>query len=127
MLRRRRWSGNIREFGNAIERALILCRDGRLTADSLVLPDGELHPAMSQPAYGTSQAYAHGHVAGGGGGVATMHAPSGPTLDEASFNLDVLERLAIQRALVATGGHRTKAARMLGISERTLRNKLKLV
>jgi DNA-binding protein Fis len=28
---------------------------------------------------------------------------------------------------VATGGHRTKAARMLGISERTLRNKLKIV
>ena len=42
-------------------------------------------------------------------------------------NLDVLERLTIQRALEATGGHRTKAARMLGISERTLRNKLKQV
>ena len=46
-------------------------------------------------------------------------------IDEASLNLEVLERLTIQRALVATGGHRTRAARILGICERTLRNKLK--
>ena len=52
---------------------------------------------------------------------------AGPTTADAMFNLDVLERLTIQRALEATGGHRTKAARMLGISERTLRNKLKQV
>ena len=30
----------------------------------------------------------------------------------------------IQRALEETGGNRTKAARLLNISERTLRNKL---
>jgi DNA-binding NtrC family response regulator len=41
-----------------------------------------------------------------------------------AFNLDELERHAIQRALVATGGNRTRAAKLLGISERTLRNKL---
>ena len=40
------------------------------------------------------------------------------------YNLDALERLAIERALTATGGNRTRAARLLGISERTLRNKL---
>jgi DNA-binding NtrC family response regulator len=40
------------------------------------------------------------------------------------FNLDELERKAIERALVATGGNRTRAAKLLGISERTLRNKL---
>ncbi|HET7224854.1 MAG TPA: sigma-54 dependent transcriptional regulator [Candidatus Eisenbacteria bacterium] len=39
-------------------------------------------------------------------------------------DLDELERLAIQRALGITGGHRARAARLLGISERTLRNKL---
>jgi DNA-binding NtrC family response regulator len=41
-----------------------------------------------------------------------------------AFNLDELERLAIQRALAATQGNRTRAAKLLGISERTLRNKL---
>lgn len=38
--------------------------------------------------------------------------------------LDELERRAILRALTATGGNRTKAAEMLKISIRTLRNKL---
>jgi DNA-binding NtrC family response regulator len=41
-----------------------------------------------------------------------------------AYNLDAVERLAIQRALAATGGNRSRAARLLGISERTLRNKL---
>jgi DNA-binding NtrC family response regulator len=41
-----------------------------------------------------------------------------------SFNLTELERGAIRRALIATGGNRTRAARLLGISERTLRKKL---
>jgi DNA-binding NtrC family response regulator len=40
------------------------------------------------------------------------------------FDLDELERRAIVRALEATGGNRTRAAKLLGISERTLRNKL---
>ncbi len=43
---------------------------------------------------------------------------------EIPLNLRDLERIAIERALAATGGHRTRAADLLGISERTLRNKL---
>jgi DNA-binding NtrC family response regulator len=41
-----------------------------------------------------------------------------------AYNLDAIERQAIERALAATGGNRARAARLLGISERTLRNKL---
>jgi DNA-binding NtrC family response regulator len=44
--------------------------------------------------------------------------------DATDYNLDAIERMAIERALAATGGNRTRAARLLGISERTLRNKL---
>lgn len=40
------------------------------------------------------------------------------------LNLEELERMAINRALKATGGNRTRAAKLLGISERTLRNRL---
>jgi len=40
------------------------------------------------------------------------------------LNLGELERITIDRALVETGGHRRKASALLGISERTLRNKL---
>jgi len=42
----------------------------------------------------------------------------------AGFNLSELERETIFAALRATGGHRVKTARALGISVRTLRNKL---
>jgi DNA-binding NtrC family response regulator len=38
------------------------------------------------------------------------------------FNLDVLRKSTIEKALVAAGGRRTLAANWLGISERTLRN-----
>jgi DNA-binding NtrC family response regulator len=40
------------------------------------------------------------------------------------FDLGTLEAEAIRRALEHTGGHRARAAKLLGISERTLRNKL---
>jgi DNA-binding NtrC family response regulator len=43
---------------------------------------------------------------------------------DAPINLRELERLAIDRALAVTGGHRMRAAELLGISERTLRNRL---
>jgi DNA-binding NtrC family response regulator len=40
------------------------------------------------------------------------------------FDLDIIERDTIGKALTATRGNRTRAAKLLGISERTLRNKL---
>jgi len=43
---------------------------------------------------------------------------------EMPLNLDELERVAIERALEASGGNRTSAAKLLGITARTLRNKL---
>ena len=41
------------------------------------------------------------------------------------FNLHTLEQRAIHGALTATGGNRTKAAELLGISRRTLQRKLR--
>ena len=66
------------------------------------------------------------------GGPVTLPAavPSGAEAGTSSaaeplpFDLDEIERRAIVRALAATGGNRTRAAKLLGISERTLRNKL---
>lgn len=113
-LRVRQWSGNIREFRNAIEKAIILCRDGRLTAEAFALSEAE--PRLSALVIPPNRVPLRG---------AATVAALGPSIDEASLNLDVIERLAIQRALQATGGHRTSAARILGICERTLRNKLK--
>jgi DNA-binding NtrC family response regulator len=103
LLQSYRWPGNIRELSNAMERGAILGRNGTL------LP-------------------AHLDITGGAGGDLAASSPPDPPVPPASsrpvFNLDELEKQAIDRALAATGGNRTRAAKLLGISERTLRNKL---
>ena len=99
-LRRRPWPGNVRELANAVERAVLLGRGAPLGLDSF----GPTPAAavVQSPAVGSSRAAA----------------------EPAPLNLRELERLTIERALSATGGHRQRAAELLGISERTLRNKL---
>lgn len=105
MLQRYFWPGNVRELANAVERAVMLSRGDVLQPKDFdqQIRENAAHP--TRPAM-VSAAGARDSVA---------------TLD---YNLDALERVAIGRALAATGGNRTRAARLLGISERTLRNKL---
>jgi len=121
VLRGRRWSGNIRELANAIERALIVSRGGRLVIESPATTASEGHPVrVLLPAPGSNPTLP------GGRAMFPRAAPLDPSIDAAALNLQVLEKLTIQRALQATGGHRSRAAQLLGISERTLRNKLKV-
>jgi DNA-binding NtrC family response regulator len=63
-------------------------------------------------------------VATGSAPAATLDDDEAPFAPAPVLNLRELERITIERALVTTGGHRTRAAELLGISERTLRNKL---
>jgi DNA-binding NtrC family response regulator len=61
--------------------------------------------------------------------LARLDAPMAPTresrpLEVRSLDLRELERAAITRSLEASGGNRTLAAQALGISVRTLRNKI---
>jgi DNA-binding NtrC family response regulator len=104
VLQHRPWPGNVRELANGVERALILCRGGRLGLESFAGVGLGSVPS--------------------GNGQASSGKPDEPSAAEANFNLQLLERRAIERALASTGGHRSKAAALLGISERTLRNKL---
>lgn len=145
LLQAHQWPGNVRELSNVVERAAIMSRGG------LVLPDavhGHISPSSSSvPRASTTPTPLHAPlpISGAIGGTpyisgATPHAngsalppgtvtagqvvASGDPLSTAPFSLDELEALAIERALQATGGNRTRAAKLLGISERTLRNKL---
>jgi DNA-binding NtrC family response regulator len=104
VLQRYPWPGNVRELANAVERAVLLCRGNVLQPGDIdrQIRDAAAHPR--RPAL-----------------VPDLAAPGAEMVD---YNLDAIERLAIERALAATGGNRTRAARLLGISERTLRNKL---
>ncbi len=116
VLQQRSWPGNIRELMNAVERAVILSRGGVLRAEAFI-EDASSIGVRSWP----SPAPAVMAAPGGGAPVSNAIA-AGSAVD--SVNLDELEAAAILRALAATGGNRTRAAKLLGISERTLRNKL---
>ena len=107
LLRRHDWPGNIRELSNAVERALIMPHAGALEPGDFSQLDTIRLSTPGQQSETARDA-----------GLAIEQTPVLP------LNLHDLEELAIQRALETTRGHRGKAAELLGISERTLRNRL---
>ena len=93
------WPGNIRQLRNVLRTSIILGSGPTLTLTDISWLLDELQP------------------------------PSGPRdLDPSSLvgsTLEQLEERAILNTLSHTGGNRTKAAKVLGISDRTLRDKMK--
>ena len=51
--------------------------------------------------------------------------PGGPVALEAGVSLRSAERQLLERTLAATGGNRTRAAELMGVSLRTVRNKIR--
>lgn len=120
-----RWPGNVRELQNTIERAVILTEPGHpVSAAALGLPVvGSVSTSAGEALLNANQPFDFEPNA-----VAAPAAPidsSGLTrADGTVLTIAELEKQAIRNALVQTEGNRTKAAEMLGISIRTLRNKL---
>ncbi|GMV19636.1 MAG: sigma-54-dependent Fis family transcriptional regulator [Polyangiaceae bacterium] len=98
VLRARRWRGNVRELQNFIERVVVLSESDRVGADAV---SREL---SRQPA------------------ISTVSIPAGSGPLEARVR--AAEREALQAALRSTNDNRAAAARLLGISRRTLYTKL---
>ncbi len=125
-LRRQPWVGNVHELANTIERAMILRSEKALTPEAL-------EPGIvNAPTSGSESLVPPSPYAGAGAsGAPSVASPTRRPLAAAEaasrdvLNLRALEAIAIRQALQKTGGHRTKAAELLGINERTLRNKLK--
>ncbi|MBM3855032.1 MAG: sigma-54-dependent Fis family transcriptional regulator, partial [Verrucomicrobia bacterium] len=118
-----RWPGNVRELQNTVERAVILSESGRpLGAAALGLP---VDPSMEEPRPIGAWLPAAGpeEPAPSSDGAAAAD----PVLTDGAgqvLRLEELEKRAIVAALRQTQGNRTQAAEALGISIRTLRNKL---
>ncbi len=115
-LRAHSWPGNVRELQNVIERAVILCGDGGwLEVEHLGL-------VTRAPAVTGSAAPASAAGVPAPGAPPTVSAT--PTPGAEVLPLAEMEKRMIFAALQQMGGNRTAAAKALGISIRTLRNKL---
>jgi two-component system, response regulator FlrC len=106
------YPGNVRELGNILERALVRCRATELSAEHF---DRSLRGAGATSVAQTAPPPAIGAAPATAGGLPA----------ELPIDLATLEQLAITEALRRVNGNRTHAARLLGISLRTLRNKLR--
>ena len=93
------WPGNVRELRNVVERAVLFCRGNRIGLDDV--------PASVR--------------GDGGGGGAAARGEVMPLADA----VDRAEVEAIRAALRATSGRRADAANLLGISRKTLWEKIK--
>ncbi|MBI4969262.1 MAG: sigma-54-dependent Fis family transcriptional regulator [Rhodospirillales bacterium] len=98
------WKGNVRELENTMHRAVLLSGEGVIGAEAILLPSGT---------DGTL-----GAGASASGAAATTQGLVGRTVAD-------VERDLILDTLYHCLGNRTHAANILGISIRTLRNKLK--
>jgi DNA-binding NtrC family response regulator len=88
------WKGNVRELENIIERAVLMCKEDLISNKDLFLTEKDRQPNF----------------------VAQTIAPT--------VSLREIEKSVILNTLDHTDGNRTHAAEILGISVRTLRNKM---
>jgi len=93
------WPGNIRELRNVLERASIMCEKDLISRSALPEEFGK-------------------NAAKGPSDLGAIKFPVGTTVD-------AMERELILQTLGATGNNKTRAAELLGISLKTLHNKLK--
>ena len=108
-LRRHSWPGNVRELENVMQRAVIFAAGDTVEADALhlMVPSvARVHPVIAVPVAASP----------------TMPMPSDASRTN---NMRDLEREHILETLAAVGGSRKLAGERLGMSERTLRHKLK--
>jgi DNA-binding NtrC family response regulator len=115
MLQEYPWPGNIRELQHAVERAVILSHDDTLQSHLFEQQrGGSTHPLVQQALQRSTPQSSEA--------TALVTPANGIVLT--TLNVDEAERALIKRALELAGGNRTRTADLLGISVRTLRNKL---
>ncbi|MFQ5633385.1 MAG: sigma-54 interaction domain-containing protein, partial [bacterium] len=97
------WPGNVRELRNAIERAVILSRNEQIQPE-------DLPPRLRQT--------------GSLSGAEVKKIPANMVAVSLGTTVDEMERQLILRTLEMQGNNKTRAAEVLGVSLKTLHNKL---
>ena len=118
---RNRWPGNVRELENCMHRAVLLAMADEIDADAIRTPDGVKLGEANGPVAGTPA------TPGGYDQTVRRAAETAEAVTRALVGRTVadVERDLILSTLDHCLGNRTHAANILGISIRTLRNKLK--
>ena len=113
--------GNVRELAHVIERALIIAGPEPITPDELLF----------QPARRGGVAAVAAAAAGGPGGVGRFAAVgfleggfAVPEIPEGGLSLEALEKALLLQALEKAKGNKSRAARLLGLTRRTLYSRL---
>ena len=100
------WPGNVRELENTMHRAVVLATADTIEPEAIMLPDGS-DPEAARPLSATTDAEV-----------------AADTVGLVGRTVAAVERDLIIDTLSHCLGNRTHAAKILGISIRTLRNKL---
>jgi len=135
-LLRHPWPGNIRELMNAVERGVVLAQGQYLDEAELALLPSEMEgpPGLSVPANFLAPAPARPEAEPGT--ASPRNEAGGPSREveaaqqtdrsgAGTASLEEVEKETILRTLSAVGGNKSEAARRLGITRRTLHQKLK--
>ncbi|WP_316898745.1 sigma-54 dependent transcriptional regulator [Pseudodesulfovibrio indicus] len=106
------WPGNVRELQNLMERAVLLAGQGPIRPRHFLMGDEQWTPDDLADIDADQQA------------ACAAAPPSTPDEAMSVMPLHEMEKRLILKSLEETTGNRTRAAELLGISVRTLRNKL---
>jgi two-component system response regulator FlrC len=124
------WPGNIRELENTIARAVLMSRGGLIEAHDIFMDEAGFMVALERNAMSlVKERNEKNKEAKSGEKQVVTEMPTGFENSDGVetlplMTIEEMERCLIGKALHETSGNRTHAAKLLGISVRTLRNKL---
>ena len=110
-MKRYHWPGNVRELRNVLERAAVLCKNGKVSASDLMLPKASGAPSQTMQSTTPASGMASSML--------------GAQASQSRSDLKDMERQMIIEALARNGNNKTAAARDLDIPLSTLKRRIK--